>query len=156
MPPLHGPTPAPKPKPTSETGNGETQRYRLAVNLFDLDRVDAMIRSMMLQGKLASSPVHIVPYKLDETGVEFTCELLMAASICDILRSHDRQLGDYPTRLYIHKGKAWSKLSGSAILTLVKDGVCILNPYVFRRERTEEQIVPAEYVPPPTRCVIID
>ena len=45
---------------------------RLAINLYDLDRIDPMIRGSLLGGKLdLTAPVRIDPERLDETAVAF-------------------------------------------------------------------------------------
>ena len=49
--------------------------------------------------------------RADEAAVEFTCDLLRAACLVDVMREHDRRPQDYPTRAYLAKaGKtAWAK-----------------------------------------------
>lgn len=104
---------------------------RLAVNLCDLDRVDSSIRGMLLSGKLnLQALIRMDRDRPDETAVAFSCDLLTAATCCDVLRGHDLRAGDYPTRVYLFR-QSWSKLPGSTVLTLVNDGKVFLNPEVF-------------------------
>jgi hypothetical protein len=108
---------------------------RLAVNLYDLDRVEKSIREMLLVGKVKNAALRIDPKRLDETAVQFSCDLLTAACILDTLRNHDRIAGDVPTRCYIltdPKGN-WRRLSSSAVLTVIEDGKVELSPDVFPR-----------------------
>ncbi len=110
------------------------RKERLAINLIDLDRVDSMIRHMLLGGKLDLSHKNVIQVdkdRFDETGVVFTCDLLTAACVCDTIRTHDKNAGDYPTRVYLFRARAWSKVSGATLLSVVEDGVVILNPEVF-------------------------
>ena len=109
---------------------------KLAVNLFDLDRVQPTIRELMLGGKLdTSQAIQMDKDRMDEAGVVFSCDLLTAACICDTIRSHDRVAGLYPTRVYVCK-RSWSKVPGTVALAKVEDQVLKLNPEVF----TEEQV----------------
>lgn len=107
---------------------------RLALCLFDIDRIDPTIRSMLLGGKLETDRnkiVRIDPDRMDETGVLLTCDLLTAACIADTIRAHDGGAGDPPTRVYLKRRGAWEKVPGRQALTLVVDGKPILNPSVF-------------------------
>lgn len=120
-------------RPAGPLGEGEPRREKLAVNLFDLDRVDPLIRAELLGGKIdvKAGPVRIDPRRPDLAAVGFRCDLLTAAIVCDILRSHDRELGDAPTRVYIKRAEAWEPLAGRVVLTVVVDGKCQLSPEVF-------------------------
>lgn len=119
-------------RPTASDGSSRVER--LAVNVLDLDRVDPLVRARMLLPNLAPDKV-VRPFEKepDETGVEFCCDLLQAALVCDLLRNHDRQLGDAPTRVYLRK-RVWSKVSPSTLLTTVRNGKAVLNPEVFPEE----------------------
>jgi hypothetical protein len=108
------------------------RREKLAINLFDLDRVDPTIRQILLGGKVdLTNAIKMDKNRFDEAGVAFICPLLQAASICDIVRSHDRELGDFPTRVYLMRVAAWEKLPNAAVLTLILDGKTMLNPAIF-------------------------
>lgn len=110
-------------------------RERLAINLFDLDRINLTIRGMLLADKLdASRAIPMDRDRGDERAVEFSCDLLTAATVCDTIRSHDRKAGEAPTRVYLWRG-SWSKLGGSVVLTqLMGDGRCRLSPEFFASE----------------------
>ncbi len=116
--------------PSEQKKDGE----RLAVNLFDLDRIDPTIRSMLLGDKVDLTAIRVDKDRGDEVAVAFTCDLLSAACICDTLRSHDKRAGDYPTRVYLFKRTAWSRVPGSIMLATVKDGSCTLNRTIFNVE----------------------
>jgi hypothetical protein len=105
---------------------------RLGINIFDIDRIDSVMREMMrLTEKIDRTPIRFDPSRMDEGGVAFSCSLLDAACLCDVIRSHDRRAGDFPTRVYVFR-KAWSKLPSHAVLTRVReDGKCVLNPEWF-------------------------
>ena len=108
------------------------EKERLAINLFDLDRVSPDIRPVLLGGRLQLTPIRMDKDRPDETGVEFTCPLLEAALIIDTLRGHDKKVGDYPTRAYIRRGTAWTKLPGDRILTIIsEEGDIRLNSLFF-------------------------
>ncbi len=71
----------------------EIRREKLAVNLYDLDRVEESLRPKLFAGRLKLDK----PLKMDwdrrdavdEVAVEFECPLLEAAIICDTLRSNE-------------------------------------------------------------------
>lgn len=106
----------------------------LGINLFDLTRIPAIIRECLRLGDKISHDrsrvVKVDPDRIDETVVPFVCPLLEAALVCDVIRGQDRQGGDYPTRVYLFR-RTWSKLTATAVLTLVRDGVPMLNPEWF-------------------------
>lgn len=113
----------------------EVHEKRLAINMFDLSRVDESIRGVILRDKLdlrRESVILLDKNRLDETAIPFTCDLLSAACICDVIREHDRRAGDYPARVYYRRATVWEKLPATAILSLVRPGKVILNPGVFR------------------------
>lgn len=106
----------------------------LAINLIDLERVAPQVREELFgHGLLLLDPAPIWMDKedMEETGLAFACNLMQAAAICDILRGHDRKVGQPPTRVYLRKIKAWTKLAGDVILVLYGK----LNPAVFPSER---------------------
>ena len=106
--------------------------YLLAVHLFDLDRVDPMIREFMLVKNLdARSPIRLDPDDALQVGVPFKCDTLMAACICDTLRVHDKRIGDPPTRVYLRRRGTWSLIPDEAILTKVVNGSPRLDPMLF-------------------------
>lgn len=113
-----------------------TRKERLAVNLFDLDRIDPLIRGVLLKDRLVREPIKVDPNVIDEVAVEFKGSLLSAACVCDTIRARDKEAGDHPTRVYIYRSKAWTKLSGSVVLSEVvlineHSMECRLSPTVF-------------------------
>lgn len=148
--------------------NGDS-RFSLAVNLYDLQRVDPFVRSMMkLREKLNIDPSCLVKVdkdRADEVGILFVCDLLTAATICDVIRGHDRKASEYPTRVYLRKStSSWKKLGNSEVLTVVKDNtrqsdgnstnsssVVVLNPKIFKTrkssklERTGSSLAPPKF-----------
>lgn len=114
----------------------ESRRERIGINLGDVFRLPELMRSTLLAGKidLASGAVNTDKSRLDEAAVVFCCDLLTAACTCDIVRGHDRRVGDYPTRVYIQRAQAWQKVSGSITLSVVEDGRAMLNPELFPRK----------------------
>ncbi len=118
----------PKPLPPPASANGE----RLALNIFDIGRIDKTMREILLLDKLDfSAHIWVDKERGDEAAVAFSCDLLTAACICDTIRSHDRSVKDYPTRVYLKKVVAWNKLPGAAVLTVVKNEKVQLNPEFF-------------------------
>lgn len=108
------------------------RKESLAVNLFDLDRVDPMIRSILLKDKVDCKPTRMDDSRVDEVGVEFTCSLLDAACIIDTLREHDKRAGEsHPTRAYLRRESAWRKIPYGVSLALVVSSRAVLNPEVF-------------------------
>ena len=125
------------PRHVQEIENGLTikietvSKERLALNLFDIDRIDPLI-GIVMGGKLdLSKAIKVDPDRLDETAVAFSCDLLTAACICDTIRTHDKAVKDYPTRVYIFRRSAWSKVAGQGHLSIVVDNKCVLNPKIF-------------------------
>ncbi|SRR6266404_4623602 len=114
--------------------NGHARKEQLAINVFDLTRIDETIRAMLLGGKLDLDPEHAIkvdPGRMDETAVTFVCDLLTAASASDVIRGRDREAGDHPTRVYLRRIKAWERLPVAAVLTRVCGGELFLDPGVF-------------------------
>lgn len=104
----------------------------LALNLFDLDRMEPSMRSSLLGGKLdLSRPIRLG--KADEVAVGLVCSTLTAALAIDVIRSEDRRFGDEPTRAYLHRGGTWERLDPSAVLTVLQGETPRLNPIFFSR-----------------------
>lgn len=122
--------------PALPSKNGAPE-VRLAVNLFDLhDRVPIVMRQKLMAGRLDLTRHIDMRFdrakEADEAAVAFSCPLLEAAIICDWLRSNDRSVGDYPTRLYINRKVSWTRIPSYIVLTeVMDDGKCRLNPEVF-------------------------
>lgn len=131
----------------------EVDGVRLAVNLYDLDRVEPLVRQMLLGGKMDLSNAVVTDRdRIDEAAVVFACDLLTAACVCDTLRSHDRVVKDYPTRVYVRRSTAWAKVPGHLHLAVVVKDRCVLNPEVFGAAATARAAGPAE----PLRAERID
>ncbi len=114
------------------------QEWKLAINLYDLDRIAPTLRTKLFSGRLdLSKPLSTAWDRTnikEEVAVLFTCDLLTAAIICDTVRSHDRKAGDFPTRLYL-KRKSWARIPSGVVLTaLTEENKCVLNPKVFSLE----------------------
>ena len=107
---------------------------RLAINICDCDRITPLIRKLLFGGQLdsAAGPQRTDPERPDEMAVMFSCDLLTAACVCDTARNHDRKAGDYPTRVYVKRAKAWTKVPAGTMLSVIVNGSTLaLNPEVF-------------------------
>ena len=124
----------------------DDRREKLAVSLVDLDRVAPALRAGLLGGKLdLSRAIRVGQDRTEDVpAVVFSCDLLTAATVCDILRSHDRQHGDPPTGLYICKDRAWVRVTNDTVLTVVVGGKTRLNPAVFPAALTDAAPPPAK------------
>lgn len=120
----------------------DERREKLAISLEDTDRLTDATRQKFLAGRL--EVVRWLRLGEGEGAVQFTCDLLTAATICDILRSHDRECGDEPTRVYVNRGgDAWTRVPGATVLTAVgPDGAVTLNPATFPTRPTAEAAAP--------------
>ena len=107
------------------------KKQQLAINLADLDRLGPTARQKVAKHLNPKAPVRIDPDDLEEVAVPFVGDLLSAACICDILRSHDREAGDVPTRVYAKNGGGWESIRGNVALVIMQQGVATLNPLVF-------------------------
>lgn len=119
--------------PTVDQAAAPSSRWRIAVNIVDLSRVDETIRQLLLAGKVdRSAVIRTDPDRPDEAAVAFSCDALTAACICDTIRDHDRRVGDHPTRAYVQRaGGAWVKLPREAMLSRVVGGQPVLDPSIF-------------------------
>lgn len=139
MPPLAKSQPRPR-------ADQPERAERLAVNLFDLDRIDPFIREQLgLARKLVAEAIRIDADRSDETAVAFGCPLEEAAATLDIIRDHDRRAGDHPTRAYLRRraGGAWERMPANAVFSVIMRGQLALNADVF------PSFVPAERVAAP-------
>lgn len=137
--------PAESDKATLSLRSSEIGAYRLAINLPDLDRIQEDVFEIILGGKLYNEPIQVEPKATDGVAVEFSCPLLMAASICDTIRLHDNNAGEYPTRVYLHKGKPespWQEIPRDTVLVYSSKGQLVLNPKVFKQEPDHKALVP--------------
>lgn len=150
------------------------RKERLAISLPDLDRLDPEVRKRLLKGRLDLNPIKAnIPHGKsvrEEVFVRFSCPLLEAGKVCDVVRAEDKRAGDDPTRVYIlrppttkHPDAEWTKLPGTATFTVpdVPEGVddpkimaeaeWILNPKVFPAPKEELEL--SAPVPPPVSRV---
>jgi hypothetical protein len=107
---------------------------RLAINVVDLGRLPPIIRQCLDLANQVNlqSVIRVDEDRFDEAAVEFTCALVQAASICDIIRIEDRKRKQYPTRVYLCRDTAWTRLPGDVALAFSGDEECELNPDVFK------------------------
>lgn len=107
---------------------------RLAINVFCLDRIDPVIRANLLKDKLdLTKPIRTDWDRKDakdEVALVFKCDLLTAATVCDVIRAEDKKAGDFPTRLYLLR-KEWSRIPSYVVLTVMKNDKVVLNPKIF-------------------------
>lgn len=114
---------------------------RLAINLFDLDLIDETMRSMLLLSRLdLEKPIKISQDNIQETAVRFKCDILTAATACDILQSERRKLNDPEVRLYLNRGNGWYRLGSGRILTVLVGDKPKLNPAIFGALRLETNL----------------
>jgi len=107
---------------------------RLAVCLFDLERVEPLMFVRLLAGRVdldRSLVIRVDPSRPDETAVPTKGPVLPAATALDLLRSENRREGDQVTRVYLDKGRGWVRLSANAVLTVSEGGKSKLNPDIF-------------------------
>ena len=106
---------------------------RLAINAVDLDRHDRFVLGLLLKDKidLDAGAVPLKGLPLDEMPLPFTCNLLQAACVCDVIRSKDRSLKRYPTRVYVQTRERWNRLPHAAVLVKIRDREPYLNPEFF-------------------------
>lgn len=112
---------------------------RLGLNLYDLEAIHPDLYKRTLSGvlDLRREAVIRVGSGTVDTAVPFSCALLLAATLCDILRSENRKFREPPIRVYLSSSQGvWTKLGKDAVLTTVgdRDGVRVveLDPRVFR------------------------
>lgn len=124
---------------------------RLAINLFDLKRVPPVLRGGVVKDLDLTTPVWIDRNEQDEHAFVFTCPLLKAAAMCDMLRNADRQANATPARVYICRATAWQRLPRAAVLTFRRDGHFHLSREVF----PEDVELITEAAAPPLRVVVL-
>src|SRR5689334_12692401 len=81
------------------------RREGLAVNLYDLLRVDESYRDRLLAGLLdLDNPIYLDRTNGDEVALELRGDLFDLATRCDLLRADDAAHGRSPCRLYVRRG----------------------------------------------------
>lgn len=129
------------------------RRERLAVAIADIDRMPADVRKKLLKDKLDLENVirHAGQLRQEEVpSVMFTCSLLTAAKICDIMRSNDRAVKDEPTRVYLKKELTWARVPLDKSLTITIGHDVMLNPAVFAPDAppTALKVPPTKFLRP--------
>lgn len=131
------PVPVHQPVPSTTS----PQEERLAVNLFDLNRVEPSLFRLLFAKRLElnkGKAIRVDPKVTTETALPFHCSLIEAATACDILRNENRKLKEPIARVYVNRGRGWVKLPSTVFLTLAMGESCILNPEVFGQAMSEE------------------
>jgi hypothetical protein len=130
----------------------EERTEKLAIALDDLDRIHPSIKGGLLGAGYCKVDLGNI-FRVGEGRVKggramvaFRCSLLEAATICDIVRSHDRKVGDPETFVYMKRGEEWCQVFGTKTLTVVADGKVALNPEVFTPLTKPEGAPPAKVV----------
>ena len=120
MPRVGDPIPPLEPKLLPEL-NGQGDCSQLAIDLFDLDRVDPLLQERLLTGRLDGSGIVKVSPK--QRAVALSCPLLEAAMMCEAIRRLNRAAGDRVVRIYFRPvGKSrWVQLPMEMVL-LSRDG----------------------------------
>lgn len=133
---------------TNGAVNPGPYQEQLAINLFDADRLDPLIRQRILLGKVdVHIPIYIDRKRPDEVALRFISPLLEAALACDILCSEARKLNDPPPRIYILRpGREWWKqLPPDAVMIEIVEGKSYLHETIFPgqgRPRNEAPLHP--------------
>ena len=69
--------------------------------------------------------------RLEDTCTPFACDAKTAASLCDIIREMEKDLGVPRTRVYVRRGERWSRVPPLAMLCLDNGTEVVLNPEYF-------------------------
>ena len=119
------------------------RKERLAIRLDDVDKLPPEVRVGLLAGRLDLDKILRVGQgerAEDIPAVEFTCPLLEAALVCDMVRSYNRKVGDSPSEVYLHRGNDQSRyvrVIYADTLTVVVAGKPALNPKLFPKDRIQ-------------------
>lgn len=123
----------------------DDRKERLALSVEDLENHEHLD---LCQGRLNLEQPFVaeavsrkdskgVPQIYKVYAVEFNCTLLVAATICDMIRSRDREYGHTPSRLYIMRDTAWSRLPMDTVFTVRQEEILLLSPEIFPTPRAE-------------------
>lgn len=116
------------------------KHIRLAVNAFDLDRVPPeMIRKFFFDpdGTPRLDLKAAVEVELDRIeptrAFVFTCDLLTAALVVDLLKSECRRTKSDLVQGYIRRKESWARILNNEVLTAVDPdtGKTVLSPKTF-------------------------
>ena len=134
---------------TIQSPSSGLARYRLSINLFDLDRVPTALRQKMTPLLDLSKTVNVDLDRVESSvAVVFTCDLLTAALLLDFLRSESRRFKEAAIRGYLNRGgTSWSRLANHEVLTVLDgEAKAQLNPKIFL-EKSAEEIVEGTPLP---------
>ncbi len=126
------------------------RKERLAISVEDLESHDHL---ELCQGRLALDTPFVAEtiQRKDDKGtyqlyriqaVPFNCTLLVAATLCDMIRSRDREKSATPTRIWIHRNTAWTKLPADAVFVRREGTDLVLGVEIF--PALKEEIVYTE------------
>jgi hypothetical protein len=114
---------------------------RLAISLTDVDRLPPELKRGFLAGRIDATKIIRVGAQRrteEQPAVEFVCPLLEAATVCDMIRSHDRSVGDRPCEVFISRGtindtgrECWTRVIYATTFTVLINGKVSLNPELF-------------------------
>jgi len=114
----------------------------LALGLLDLQRLTVDLKKRLLGGRLdLTHPVWINRDK-KQVGVRLACDLLTAATVCDVLNNELRKVDDTYVDVYLLRDGAWRQVSPRLTLTVIVDGAPYLNPEVFDVQRPKSDVDP--------------
>ena len=136
---MPGPRTKPERQPTTDRDE------RLAVSVFDLDPIHAVVKAM-LAGRVDFRREAVVKVGKD-AAAPLICSLLDAAVVLDLLRSECRRVGDPAPRVYVRRDGRWSAVPPETVLTVLNGAGPELSQTVFPPPKTAPVWVP----PPKTR-----
>lgn len=114
------------------------RRERLAIALEDIEQIEQDFRGPLLKGRLdLTTIIRVMGESVagDTPIVAFSCDLLTAAVVCDLLRARARKEGKVPPRMYWNKtGVSWYRVTLDVVFTVVVNGRARLNPEAFPNE----------------------
>jgi hypothetical protein len=133
-----------------------TDEERLAICLFDVDRIDADVRQRVLIGRLdlggpGRGVVRGGAFRIGvdpkDQALAFSCPLLVAATAADFIQSQFRSEGDAPARFYVFlPDRGWARAPRDVAFVIDDgEGGRSLNPAVFPSAVIEVEYVPPEY-----------
>jgi hypothetical protein len=127
-------------QPIEQQPERESYRERLAISLVDIPRVDPAL----LSGRLdMTTLVRAGNSREGDPSVMFSCELLLAAVICDLIRSRNRETGEPTIGIYVCRaGEVWQRARDRDVFTVpgLTGGPRRLNPEFFRSVEPERAI----------------
>ncbi len=135
------------------------EEHRIAIAVDDVLRMEPLLRSNLVGGRLSKTHVRIEQGDSRVAAVEFTCPAIEAAAICDVIRDQDRDAEESPSRVYVWRGKTWSRVPADVELVVGEFAAGeqpVLNPKLFGRTvdateavepESQDQLFPTADVP---------